>query len=191
MYEYLKGVLILLVIWVVLYIVRKDLRREMVFGSILCAPLGITQLWYKPQYWNPQSLFNINPDIESFLFCFVVGGIAAILYEVVLNKHLVKARETKRELKIHQYSWFVVLLIGLFFFIFVMKTDFAYAATVAMALATLTIMISRRDLIKESIVGGILFMILFFLWEFVIATFIFPEAFATVWNFERLSGILF
>jgi len=151
MYEYLIGNLFFVAFWFILYFIRKDLRKEMIFASLLCMPLGLSEVFFIPHYWNPHRLFNLNPAIESLLFCFTVGGIAAVLYEVVLKKHLKKAREKRIKTKRHFYALAGVLIFSLISFSFIFKMDLIYTAIIAMALGAVAIMLSRKDLIKETI----------------------------------------
>jgi hypothetical protein len=50
-------------------------------------PLGLTEPLFVPEYSNPPSLFNLaqrtGVDIERLIFCFAIGGIAAVLYNVL------------------------------------------------------------------------------------------------------------
>ena len=125
------------------------------------------------------------------LFCFAVGGIAAVLYEVALKKHLRKAREKRIETKRHLYALAGVVIFSMILFSFVFKKDLIYTGIISMALGALTIMISRKDLIKETIWGGILFLIVYFILLYILNTFIFPNMIARTWNFEHLWGITF
>ena len=55
-------------------------------------PFGITEPLFVPEYWSPPSLFGLAQrtgfDIESFIFSFAIGGIAAVLYNVMLRKRM-------------------------------------------------------------------------------------------------------
>jgi len=189
MYEYLIGDLFFVAFWFILYFIRKDLRREMIFASLLCLPLGLSDFIFIPWCWNPHTLFNLRPGIESLIFAFTIGGIAAVLYEVVLKKHLKKAREKRIKTKRHFYVLAGVLIFSGITFSFIFKMDLIYTGIIAMALGAVTIMLSRKDLIKETIFGGILFLIIYFVLLFTLNTFIFPDIIARTWNFEHLFGI--
>jgi len=191
MYEYLIGSLLFAAVWLVLYILRKDLRKKMIFASLLCMPLGLSEIFFVPWYWNPHRLFNLNPAIESLLFCFAVGGIASVLYEVVFKKHLRKAREKRIETKRHLYALAGVFIFSMIFFSFIFKKDLIYTAIISMALGSVTIMISRKDLIKETVLGGFLFLIVYFSLLYLLNTLIFPDIIVRVWNLEHLWGITF
>ena len=58
-----------------------------------------------------------------------------------------------------------------------------------MFLAVITILILRKDLIKESVLGSMLFLILHFIILFIFNMFIFPNNIANAWNFEYISGV--
>lgn len=194
MYEFLIFDLFLITFWFILYLIRKDLRKEMIFASFLAMPLGITQILFVPYYWKPATtLFNftgrIGFDIESLSFCFAVGGIAAVLYEEVLKKHLRKARESRIQNKRHFYLLGGVLITSTILFSFIFKENWMYVGIVAMALGAVTIMFSRKDLIKEVILGGILFVIVYFIFLLIINALVFPNWIARTWNFDHLLGI--
>ena len=188
MYEYLIGDLIFLAIWLILYFIRNDLRKEILFSSLLSAPLGLTEIFFIPWYWNPKTLFNLVPGIESILFAFSVGGIATVLYEIVLNKHLRKAGEKRIETKKLYYA--LIFVCASFFLLNVIfKKDVMYSAIISMFLGSIVIILMRSDLKKEIIIGGILFLIAYFAMFFILNTFILPDFVAKNWNFEHLIGI--
>ena len=151
MYEYLIGSLLFAAVWLILYLMRKDLRKEIILASLLCMPLGLSDYIFIPWYWNPRMLFNLKPGIESFIFAFAIGGIAAVLYEVVLKKHLRKAKEKRIKTKRHLYALAGVVIFSMILFSFVFKKGLIYTGIISMALGAITIMISRKDLIKETI----------------------------------------
>lgn len=73
--------------WSALFAASSALRRPMLWASALTAPLGLTQLLFVPAYWNPPSLFDLAQrtglDVESLIFCFAIGGLAAAGYRVL------------------------------------------------------------------------------------------------------------
>ena len=193
MYEYFIFTLVLFCLWLLLYVLRKDLRKHIIFSSTLALPLGFSESFFFSSYWSPSTLFHLAErtgfDLESFLFSFSVGGIAAVLYETLLQKHLRKAREKRRITKEHVVFLIILLFIFFVFFSFLFKT-FMHAVIVSMALGGLVIMFFRKDLIKETFVGGFLFFLLYFLVLFFVNTFLFPGWVSHTWNVEQLSGIL-
>ncbi len=85
---YLFGCLLLLVFWSVTWIaLRFTDKREQIpefwWASLACAWLGITEPLFVPEYWDPPSILKVGRwDLESFLFCFAVGGLSAVLTEL-------------------------------------------------------------------------------------------------------------
>ncbi len=193
MYEYLIFTVVLFCVWLLLYYLRKDLHRHILFSSFIALPLGLTEPFFFSSYWSPSSLFNLAEqtgfDLESLLFCFSVGGIAAVIYEALLQKHLLKARE-KRDIA-HRHVIFLVIFLIIFFvlFSFLFKA-IIYTAIASMALGGLMIMLLRKDLIKETFIGGFLFLLLYFFVLFFVNTFIFPGWVSSTWNVDNLLGIL-
>jgi hypothetical protein len=88
MNPYLFGSLLLLALWWVTFIAlrftgKRDQIPEFWWASFSCALLGITEPLFVPEYWNPPSILKIGRwDVESFVFCFAVGGMAAVLTEL-------------------------------------------------------------------------------------------------------------
>src|SRR3990172_9898366 len=92
MYEWLAFSLLLVGVWLVIYVARRSLRKEMLWVSLFTSFTGFAEPLFVQAYWSPPSLFDLARrtgfDVESLIFSFAVGGIAAVLYEAVLNvKH--------------------------------------------------------------------------------------------------------
>ena len=87
MNPYLFGCGILLAWWLLVFIIvrtRGTARNlhEFWWGSLGCGLLGFTEPLFVPEYWDPPSVLAFRRwDLESFLFCFFVGGIAGVAPE--------------------------------------------------------------------------------------------------------------
>ncbi len=188
-YAYLIGCLIFLVVWLLFFILRKDLRKEMIFGSILSLPFGFSEYLWVPEYWNPPSLFNListyGVGIESFLFCFFCGGMAAVIYEIIGRKKMVKIRLQHRYL-FGPYISVIIIFISLEF-IFTERT--IYNAIISLLIGATIIAIKRKDLIGQIIFGGIFFAIIYFL-LFLIFNRLFPDYISMTYTLENLWGIM-
>lgn len=79
-----------LLVWLVLYGVYPPGRLVMWRASLLALPFALAEPLFVGSYWNPPSLFDLartqHFDLESFLFCFGIGGSAAILFNVVTRR---------------------------------------------------------------------------------------------------------
>jgi len=188
-YAYFIGCLILLVVWLLFYISRKDLRKEIIFGSILALPFGFSEYLWVPEYWNPPSLFNLISNygvgIESFLFFFLCGGIAAVVYEVIARKKTVRIRGKRKYLFI---SYILIILIFLSLEL-ISPSSTIYNAIISLLIVAIIIVVRRKDLISQIIFGGIFFAIVYFL-LFVIFNKIFPDYVLAVYTLENIWGII-
>ena len=188
-YAYFIGCLIFLVVWLLFFVLRKDLRKEMIFGSLLAMPFGLSESLWVPEYWNPPSLFNLISNygvgIESFLFCFICGGTAAVIYEIIFKKKIVKIRLQHKYLFGPYISVVLIFLFSEFFF----PESTIYNAIVALLIGAIIIAIKRKDLIGQIIFGGIFFAIVYF-FLFFIFTKIYPDYVNYVYNLENMIGVI-
>lgn len=187
-YAYLTGGLLLGVVWAVIFLFRKDLRREILLGSLMGLPFGLIEYFFVPYYWNPLSLFDFirkfGFGIESFIFAFFTAGIASVFYEFL---------ENRRTAKINRKSKNNALLLGLFLAIFILLNLFfpsrpVYDLTVAFAVVTIVIAFLRRDLIPQIVASAFVFAALYWL-MYVLTEIIYPGFVLMFYNLQNLSGI--
>ncbi len=162
-YAYITGCLILLLFWLFLFLKRKDLRREMIWASLLGLPFGAIEFFFVPYYWNPESLFDLMRKfgfgIEGFIYTFSIAGIAAVGYEFLENRKLKKITGDK---KLHLIPFILSIAVFLILkIIFPMKPMLDLAAAFS-AGAVLTVIL-RPDLLKQVFGGGIIFGVFYFL----------------------------
>ena len=90
-FAWLSWSLLLIALWAIVYVLLRSVesRREMLIVSLWTSLLGITEIFFVPEYWNPPSLFDLAHrtgfDIESFIFSFGIGGLAVVIYEMVFR----------------------------------------------------------------------------------------------------------
>jgi hypothetical protein len=58
-FAYLIMSTVLLLVWLVLYGLRRDLHRTKLRVSLATALLGLTEPLFVPKYWNPYTLFDL------------------------------------------------------------------------------------------------------------------------------------
>ncbi|MBI2498809.1 hypothetical protein HYV88_01045 [Candidatus Woesearchaeota archaeon] len=193
MYEYLIGSLILLIIWILLFEIKKEVRKEMLLTSIFTAPLGLTEFIFVPEYWDPPTIFNLAKttglDIESLIFSFAMGGIASILYEELFKvKHITLSSKERKKHTLHYFYVFVPILVFLFFY-FMTNLNPIYVTAISLFLGAIAIVNCRKDLKDKIIKGGFLFLGLYFIF-FILFIAMYPNYVSNVWNFSAISGIL-
>jgi len=195
-YAYLIGSLVLFLVWLALYFIYAELRSKILLVSLLTASLGLTEPLFVPSYWRPLTLFNlaerIGFDLESLLFAFGVGGIAAVIYESLTHKTRRHMSEREMRAPRHRFHRLALASPVITFLLFYFFTNFnpIYSTIAALGIGVFATWLCRRDLLKPMIIGGVLFGIIYFVVFFVVLVWLFPGYVETVWNLEAISGIL-
>lgn len=185
-YLYLKAVLVGVVVWAVLFSIKKSQRKEMLAMGLIGAMLvPLQELWYTQDYWHPEYIGNW-PWIEDMLFGFFALGVSAVIYESLPFKHL---KEIKKYRGHPLVFVSLVLLGGLGMVLLVPFMNSIYAASLAFFAAWAIILMVRRDLFVPSIISGLLVMglsILTYRLLFIKA----PNLINAWWELENISGFL-
>jgi hypothetical protein len=193
--EWLVFSLILFAIWLVIFIFRRGLRKEMFLVSLFTMPFGLTEPLFVPEYWNPPSLFNLAAktgfDIESLIFSFAIGGIASAIYGSIYKIKYEKMSRHEKHSKKHRYHLIFLFSPAIVFFILWLFTELnpIYSASIAMFIGGLAAATCRPDLKKKTLIGGFLFLVLYFFF-FLFFNIVYPGAVESFWNLSAISGIL-
>ena len=193
--EWLVFSLILFGIWLIIFIFRKGLRKEMFLVSLFTMPFGLTEPLFVPEYWNPPSLFNLAAktgfDMESLIFSFAIGGIGVALYGLFFSlKHYKMSKHEKhgKKHKDHLLALFSPIITFIILF-FLTNLNPIYSASIAMFIGGIAAAICRPDLKKKTLLGGFLFLVLYFFF-FLFFNLVYPNAVERFWNLSGISGIL-
>jgi hypothetical protein len=165
----------------------------MLWASVFTMPFGLTEPLFVPSYWNPPSLFDLARttgfDIESLVFSFGIGGVAAVLYNAITRRRLEAIHADHRGEPRHRFHrWALVAPFLAFVPLYLLPWNPIDAAVAAMTLGSAAAVWCRLDLSMKILASGGLFLayyILFLLgleWSA-------PGYIARVWNLEALSGI--
>lgn len=193
--EWMVFSLILLGIWLIIFLSRKIIRKEMLAVSFLTAPLGLTEPLFVPEYWNPPSLFNLATttgfDIESLIFSFAVGGIASVIYQGIFNLKNLKINKQEIHSKKHRYHLLAILSPFIIFLVlaFFSEINPIYSSIIAMFLGGIATILCRPDLKKKVLYSGLIFLAIYFVF-FLSFNIIYPWAVERFWNLSAISGIL-
>lgn len=196
-YEYLIASSVSFLIWICMYSWRKDLRRKMIFGSLIALPFGLTEFFFVPSYWHPHTLLGMRFDIESLIFMFSAGGIASCLYEVCLHKHLkaIRILHTKQQILHHAYYLSCIGVSAFVLSTLVFPGNegpmFVRAWSTAGILMALTLIYIRRDLMKPMLFGGLLFLLFYILSLGALTNILFPGWIAQTWDVTVFAGYTF
>ena len=180
--------------WIVLYWAFPVHRKTMWWASLFMAPVGLTQAMFVPEYWNPPSLFELAArtgfDIESLIFSFAVGGIAAVTYNAITRRRLAPVPMHERHRTRHRLHNLALaspfILFAAFYFL---PCNPIYAGLAAMALGTIAAVMCRPDLLPNTLMGGVMFLVIYTVFLLGLKWSA-PGYIEQVWNLEALSGVL-
>jgi len=187
-YAYLIGCLILSILWLLLFLLRKDLKKDILFGSLIGAPFGITNYLFVPDYWHPPFLFDLQNiigfGIEDVLFAFFVGGITAVTYEVFARKKIRKIRKQKY----NKFTPIFILTIVLLGLEIIFPQHTIYNLFISFLSAAIIMGAFRKDLIKQMLISGVLFSFIYFSF-FALFNLLFNEFIERYYNIDNIWGI--
>lgn len=162
-------------------------------ASLVMMPFGITEPLFVPEYWRPPSLFDLAQrtgfDIESFIFSFAIGGIAAVLYNIMLHKRTEVIANVERSHWRHKWHpWALAAPFLLFPVLYFLPWNPIHAAIAAMVLGALAVTFCRPDLMPNTLLGGILFLALYTIFLLGLKWSA-PGYIEQVWNFAAITGV--
>ncbi len=182
-----------LIPWALVYMAFPAQRRAMLWASLFTTPFGLSEPLFVPEYWMPPSLFdlaeNTGFDIESLIFCFGIGGIGSVFYNLLSKKIPQTLAGCERNHLLHRYHYKAlatpfVVFIALYFF----PWNPIYPSIIAMFAGAVATILCRPDLKRKTWIGGLLFLIYYAIflagleWSA-------PGYIDRIWNMEALSGI--
>ena len=202
-YAYLMGTGIMFIVWAFFFILRKDLRRPMIWSGlfyIAILTIGFFILLFisndpaqtiTPGYWTPHTLLDLGQKtggyaIEDALFMFFAGGIAAALYEFFF-----KIKITARKVGNFKRRYALLIgVLGVIVFHQVFYLNAIYLLIVFNFFGALTILWQRKDLTRHSILGVVLFLCIYIL-MFLFFKQIYPNFLENIYNLQLTSGVIF
>ena len=190
MYEYLSWVILLGIAWLFSYFSNPKLRQKIWWSSWIALPFGLGELYFIPNYWAPQTLFDLGMkygiDIEAFVLMFFLGGIAAFVYEGIFKKRV----KTKQKI-CNPCKCYTPLITTLVTFIIFTRAfpnwNIIYPSTIACLAGGLFATIIYPNLRKHVLFGGLLFAFLYWISLALIELFS-AGWIANTWNMVALSG---
>jgi hypothetical protein len=183
-----------LVPWMLLFISFEQHRRKMWWTSLLMAPFGLTEPLFVPEYWDPPSLFELAQrtgfDIESVIFSFAIGGIGAVLYNIIMRRRSEPLRlEDRHDSRSRWHRAALATPFALFPFLYFLPWNVIYAGIAAMIAGAIAAVLCRPDLKSNTLAGGVLFLAIYAIF-LVGLKWSAPGYIEQVWNLKALSGIV-
>lgn len=184
----------LVAIWLIVFTIYRKARKRMLWASLLTMPFGLTEPLFVPEYWHPPSLFGLAHrtgfDIESLIFCFGIGGLGIVLYDLIFkveHEEMNAAEKHHHRHRFHIWTLLSPVIIFPLLYVFI-DWNVIYSATLSMFLAGLTALWCRPDLKAKIWIGGILFL-LFYAVYFLSLALLAPGYVEKVWTLSAISGI--
>jgi len=200
-HAYLLGTIGLAIVFTLLCMVRKDLRRVMLYAGFvylfyMTAVFLLSRILSSdpaksitPGYWGPPSLWDLNKKtgglgIEDTLYMFFVGAIAAGLYDTVFKIKL--SKKPNKKLK-KGHALLFALVTGSLVFVFT-PVNAVYLFIFIQLFGAAAIVWQRRDLLTHVLLGGLFFMVLYAV-LFLIFKLLFPHFLSNYYHLDRTSHL--
>lgn len=186
-YAYLFGDLFFVLVWLCLFWLRKDLRKEMLAMSIVGACVAPLAFVFLLDYWSPEYIVGGFPiRIEDFLFAFSIGGIGGVLYEVLLRK--VHAGVPQRSPRPIAGAVVAAIAAGAGL-IWLFRVNSIYANYASFLILFGCMVMARRDLLPHAVLNGLFVALLMFIFYQVWIPF-HPGIIQHWWKLQNISGVL-
>lgn len=182
-----------LVPWALLYWRLPAHRPAMRWASLFTTPFGLTEPLFVPEYWDPPSLFGLAQrtgfDVESLLFSFGIGGVAAVLVNVVTGRRPTGMPMAERHHAMHRWHRYAVVVPFLVFpAMLPLGWNPIYPAMLAMAIGAAFTAWCRPDLGRTILFGAGLFVAYYTVFLLGLHWTAPPGYIQDVWNLEALIG---
>ena len=183
---YLNWAIIFLPVWLLIFFLRKDLRKNMVVFGILfavLAPIG-EFIFFLRDYWTPLKFISIQSFIsQEFVFVFLLTGIVLFSYPSIFRKSIG-----------HELNWkkiIVILIIaglplGILTFLFRVKS--IVSLFIGQILVGLFILLQKPKLVNVAAFNFIFGIILGFMGFFIFMK-LYPNIINDWWLTNNLFGI--
>lgn len=181
-----------LVPWGILFTWFPRHRRSMLWASLFTTPFGLTEPLFVPEYWRPPSLFDLAEttgfDIESLIFCFGIGGVGAVLVNVLTGRRADPLPAGERHRPRHRLHLLALALPFLVFpFLWFLPWNPIYPGIVAMGIGAAATVACRPDLLRNTLLGAAIFTVYYVVFLAGLELTV-PGYIERVWNLDALSG---
>jgi len=190
-YHFLILSLVFSIPGVIIYLIRKDLRIVILRLMICSIPFAFTEFLFYPDYWEPKFLFDlasmIGFGIEDFIFVIGLSAFTGTGYAVVFRKTLRPEKVVSIGNVVLRIGTLGLITLVLTIIQIILLIPMIYGALITMQTAALGITRIRRDLLKPSVLGGIISAIIYLVLCWIMLLFI-PDIFQLNWKLEAFSA---
>jgi len=198
MQPFLLTSLLLFLVWLLIAFFSQKTRHEQIIMSLVGLVLapGILVI-VSSDYRNIISNSFAGVGIEDLLFSFSLFGIAAVIYQIIVGKHIHKLKGERYRASHPAVHWYIhlILTLGLWAFISLLLISvFELASIRALIVGGLIIGIytiaDRKDLLLDALLSGLFTAILVFLSEQIFFARLFPDVVGNFWRFDQMNLFL-
>jgi len=195
-YAYLIGInLMYTPFFLVLFLWRKNTRKQMLIVGLIFGTIAfLTEPIFIKYYWNPEYIFPLFikgvqiGSFEDFLYGFLKGGIAAVIYEEVFIQTVYKMRS-----HIHHFKRMIVpiYLGGIILFllpVIAFNINPIFSSALSCMLFLVYLLIYRQDLLSHALYSGLIVAVITYL-GYVAILLIYPGLIESWWKTNFLVGI--
>lgn len=189
-FTYLTGTLISLLPWLIIFLLRKDLRRTLVVMSIIGGFVGLLTeyLWWTLDWWHPETFTGTRIGLEDFLLGFSNFGIISVFYQFAFKKKTVKVKSLKSNKGvITGLILFSLVSISTLHYVFGLTTYIAFILTSLVWLVVYAVI--RRDLLPSALILGLITVLASTAVYFCLQ-FLSPGWIERTWFFNNLTGVV-
>ncbi|MBU0531353.1 MAG: hypothetical protein ABIG32_01060 [Candidatus Uhrbacteria bacterium] len=178
------AILALALVWLVLFFMSRETRREMLIMSVLMLLAMPGTIWLAGTDVRSMEVFSgITITVDMLIFGALVGGIASVAYHIVFRKRVQKLKKSERKpIKPSAAHWLAHILIILaiwgfasVFLTFVFNINAAHTLIIGGIMVGLYIIADRKDLLMDALLSAVLMAVIIFLVEQIFVIRIFPE----------------
>lgn len=195
---FLFASLVLFVIWLALILFSTKTRREQTIMSIVglvIAP-GVL-LIVANDFRSTISGGSLSIGIEDLLFTFSLFGVSAVIYHVLLGKHIHKLKGPRIRHPHPAMNWFLhlALILGIWAFISLLFIDIFHIASIrsliigGMLIGTYVVA-DRHDLLFNALVTSVVMAMLVFVTEQLFFVRLYPDIAQGFWQFDAIRSFM-
>lgn len=192
-YTYLLMGFLFSFIWLLLFLIRKDIRKEMLIMSLIFGLAGpLTDVLYFKDWWHPLTFTNSWISFEAFIVGFMIGGISSVIYEEIFKDRLKQIRVNKKKRERDNKNFILILfltaaLLYMGFYLFNLNT--LISTIIALIIPVSIIWFRRKDLIIVSFISGLLLLIVA-VFVYSMLQFLTPGWVNEFWFFKNVPRVI-
>lgn len=178
----------------IIYLAAPELRRVQWWVSCCTTAFGFTEPLFITRYWHPPSVLGLartlHADLESFIFCFSIGGVAAVLYNFITATPVLIPPKGKADHRreLWQAIAFLFPVVG-YVPLYLATNRPLWSGVVVMLLGTIVRLFRFPELRAKTLLGGGLFGV-FYLLAMTMFHLLSPGYIARVWAHDILGGFI-